>query len=206
MPDRGESSFDGDDLATWAALATMLEWLPPALDEPLQREHGLTHFEYGVLFALADSDDHSLRMSVLAGYANSTLSRLSRAVGRLEARGWTRRAPDPTDGRFTLATLTAEGLRGFRRATTVHEENVRRLVLDALTPTQKKRLREIASRVMHAVRETGAWPGATWGATVGTDDRRTSRPPSRARESLDRTQSGRPLGGSQKDAYRKPWS
>ena len=59
-------------------------------------------------------------MSVLAGYANSSLSRLSRAVARLETKGWVRRAPDPTDGRYTLATLTDLGVEKFDQATPGH--------------------------------------------------------------------------------------
>lgn len=160
MPEHDGPTLDGDDLVTWASLATLLEWLPPALDAPLQQAFGLTHFEYGVLFALAYAEDRSLRMSVLADYANSTLSRLSRAVGRLEARGWARRAADPADGRYTLAILTDEGLRQCARATPVHAENVRRLVLDALTRPQKQQLRTISARVMRSVREGGGWPGA----------------------------------------------
>src|SRR6478735_12763704 len=108
--------LEGDDLATWSALATVLEWLPPALDAQLQRDAGITHFEYGVLYALSRADDGTLRMSVLADYANSTLSRLSRAAARLEGRGWLRREPDPADGRFTLAVLTAAGRRTAEEA------------------------------------------------------------------------------------------
>src|SRR5690242_13464054 len=103
------SRLSSDDLETWSALATVLEWLPTALDTQLQRDAELTHFEYGVMFALANADDRTLRMSTLAGYSNSSLSRLSRAVARLEAKDWIRRSPDPTDGRFTLATLTDAG-------------------------------------------------------------------------------------------------
>lgn len=146
------ANLEGDDLATWASFATVLEWLPPALDAPLQ-ELGLTHFEYGVLYALAASPDHALRMSVLAGYANSTLSRLSRAVGRLESRGWARRTTDPADGRFTLAILTPDGVDQYERATPVHEANVRRLVLDALTPRQRSQLREVSRRVIRSMEE-----------------------------------------------------
>ena len=156
---RPPSSLDGDDLETWAALATVLEWLPPALDSALQ-ESGLTHFEYGVLFALADAPDHTLRMSVLAGYANSSLSRMSRAASRLEARGWMRREPDPADGRFTLAVLEDLGLQQYELATPGHVENVHRLVLDVLTQQQRKQLREISHRVMRAVHESGRHDGA----------------------------------------------
>ncbi len=88
MPDSiNPAVLAGDDLETWAALATVLEWLPPALDAQLQRDAGLTHFAYGILFALADAPDRTLRMSVLASYANSSLTRLSRTTSRLENKG-----------------------------------------------------------------------------------------------------------------------
>ena len=157
MKPTDSSILQGADLQSWAALATVLEWLPPALDARLQRDAGLTHFEYGILFALADASGRTLRMSVLAGYANSTLSRLSRAAARLERRGWVRRAVDPADGRYTLAILTDPGLAVFERATPGHTETVRRLVLDPLTQAQARQLREISRRIAHAIRADGAW-------------------------------------------------
>lgn len=151
------SPLTGDDLATWAALATVLEWLPPALDAGLARDVDLTHFEYGILYALATSPERTLRMSVLAGYANSSLSRLSRAATRLEGRGWISRTRDPADGRSTLARLTETGLEVFENATPVHEQNVRALVLDPLTSAQKQQLRAISGRIQRAIRENGGW-------------------------------------------------
>ncbi|RZS80103.1 DNA-binding MarR family transcriptional regulator [Motilibacter rhizosphaerae] len=151
------SALDDDEIRTWSALATVLEWLPPVLDAQLQQDAGLTHFEYGVLWALSDAEDRTLRMSVLAGYSNSTLSRLSRAVTRLEARRLVRRAPDPTDGRYTLATLTAQGQRTVDGAAPGHAELVRRLVLDPLTAAQVRQLREISRRIMGAVRAEDGW-------------------------------------------------
>ena len=147
----------GDDLETWSALATLLEWLPPALDAQLQRDAELTHFEYGVLYALAGAPDRTLRMSVLAGYANSSLSRLSRAASRLESRGWVRRAPDPSDGRYTLATLTELGVRKVDDATPGHVDTVHRLVLDRLTQPQTRQLREISRRITRAIRDEDGW-------------------------------------------------
>ena len=151
------SALQGEELETWAALATLLEWLPPALDAQLQRDADLSHFEYGILFALADAPERTLRMSVLAGYANSSLSRLSRAASRLEAKGWVRRATDPDDGRYTLATLTDEGVARYRLAAPGHAETVRRLVLDAITRPQAKQLREISGRITGAIRDGGGW-------------------------------------------------
>ena len=158
MPDpKAREPLDGDALETWAALATVLEWLPAALDTQLQRDSDLTHFEYGVMFALADADEHTLRMSTLAGYSNSSLSRLSRAVARLETRKWVRRSPDPADGRYTLATLTAAGRRKVDQAGPGHEDLVRRVVLDPLTGNQVRQLREISRRIMGAIRAEEGW-------------------------------------------------
>ncbi|WP_030159749.1 MarR family winged helix-turn-helix transcriptional regulator [Glycomyces sp. NRRL B-16210] len=147
----------GEDLETWAALATVLEWLPAALDSQLQRDAQLTHFEYGVLYALANAPDSTLRMSVLSGYANSSLSRLSRAVTRLESRGWVRREPDPVDGRFTLAILTDSGRTKVDEATPGHAQTVHRLVLDRLTKPQVRQLREISRRITRAIGDGQEW-------------------------------------------------
>jgi len=156
-PTAAPTELTGEDLETWAALATVLEWLPPALDAQLQRDAQLSHFEYGVLYALAQAPDGTLRMSVLAGYANSTLSRLSRAATRLETQGWLRRTPDPADGRYTLAVLTEPGKAKVRDATPGHVQLVHQLVLDRLTAPQTRQLREISRRIGRAVREDGGW-------------------------------------------------
>ncbi|MCX4554380.1 MULTISPECIES: MarR family winged helix-turn-helix transcriptional regulator [unclassified Streptomyces] len=151
------SRLSGDDLETWSALATVLEWLPAALDTQLQRDAVLTHFEYGVMFALAHAEDRTLRMSVLAGYANSSLSRLSRAVVRLEKKDWVRREPDPADGRFTLAILTDAGQRKVEQAAPGHEALVNRLVFESLTAAQTRQLRDISRRITKAIRTEDGW-------------------------------------------------
>ncbi|BDI23640.1 MarR family winged helix-turn-helix transcriptional regulator [Herbiconiux sp. L3-i23] len=157
IEDRTTRRLDGDDLETWSALATVLEWLPAALDEQLQRDAQVTHFEYGILYALANAPEATLRMSVLAGFANSSLSRLSRAATRLEARGWVQRATDPADGRFTLAMLTESGRAKFAEASPGHVELVHRVVLDRLTKQQKRQLREITSRLLSGIRDDEGW-------------------------------------------------
>ncbi|WIE64057.1 MarR family winged helix-turn-helix transcriptional regulator [Curtobacterium sp. MCLR17_036] len=139
--------WSAQELETWAAVATLLERLPAALDAQLQRDSGLTHFEYGVLYALDVAPDRRLRMSVLAGYASCTLSRLSRAVTRLEAKRWTTRATDPDDGRYTLALLTPAGHDVVARATPAHRALVDRVVFDALGPARAQALGEIARHV-----------------------------------------------------------
>jgi DNA-binding MarR family transcriptional regulator len=153
----GPPGFEGDELLTWSGLATVLEWLPALLDAQLQRDSELTHYEFGVLFALMHAPDSTLRMSVLAGYANSTLTRLSRAVTRLERRQWVQRAVDPRDGRYTLATLTDLGRDKVQQATPGHVATVRRLVLQPLTKAQQRQLQDITRRILSAAGAEQPW-------------------------------------------------
>lgn len=149
--------LSADEMEVWASVATLLERLPSALDAQLQRDSGLTHFEHGVLFALDTAPDRSLRLSVLAGYASCTLSRLSRAVSRLEAKGWVRRETDPTDGRFTLGILTPSGHDKVADSTPAHHALVRTLVFGSLTDAQTRQLRTISQRISTAIRPDEGW-------------------------------------------------
>jgi DNA-binding MarR family transcriptional regulator len=159
-PSPDPSGLSGDRLAAWASIATLLERLPAALDAQLQRDSGLTHYEHGLLFALDSTQGRTLRMSVLAGYANSTLSRLSRAISRLERKGWVRRETDPTDGRFTLAVLTEDGHALVAGATPAHHALVEELVFDSLTATQVRQLAAISQRIALAIDSTAPWAPA----------------------------------------------
>lgn len=156
-PSPGRDSFTADELETWSSVATLLEWLPAALDAQMQRDSEITHFEYGILFALSQADEESLPMKDLAGFANSTLSRLSRAVARLERREWVNRRPDPDDGRTTIATLTESGRTAARAATPGHVALVRRLVFDSLTPAQARAFGTACRRITSAIRDEGGW-------------------------------------------------
>lgn len=156
-PDDGLST---DELAIWASLATLLERLPTALDAQLQRDSGLTHFEHGILFALHSTPERTLRLSVLAAYASSTLSRLSRAVSRLEKKGWVRREIDPSDGRFTLGILTDAGAQVVIDSTPAHQALIRRLVFDTLTAAQARQLGVISRKVAEAAGPGGVWSPA----------------------------------------------
>jgi len=158
MTDRAESEgFTTEELETWSAVATMLEWLPAALDAQLRRDAGVSHFEFGILFALQQAEERTLRMSALAGFANSTLSRLSRAVARLEGHGWVSRRPDPADGRITLASLTEEGDAAVRSALPGHVELVRRLIFTPLAGAEAKQLAASARAVTGAIRSEPGW-------------------------------------------------
>ncbi|WP_433790971.1 MarR family winged helix-turn-helix transcriptional regulator [Actinoplanes sp. CA-252034] len=147
-----------DEHAAWMTLMGVLMRLPAALDAQLLRDAGLSHFEYGILAGLSEAPDRTLRMSVLAVLAEGSLARLSQAVGRLEKRGWVRRAPDPTDGRYTLASLTDEGWDKIVASAPGHVDNVRTLVFDTLTKTQVRQLHQIGRRILSATDPGGSCP------------------------------------------------
>ncbi|EKX62700.1 MarR family transcriptional regulator [Streptomyces ipomoeae] len=140
-----------EEMETWHALAGVMIRLPSALDTQLQRDAGISHMEYLVMTALSQSDERTLRMSELAANAGSSLSRLSHLVKRLEKSDWVRRAPDPEDGRYTLATLTDAGYAKVVDTAPGHVEAVRRYVFDALTKAQQRQLKDIGQRIWSAV-------------------------------------------------------
>jgi DNA-binding MarR family transcriptional regulator len=88
-----------------------------------------------------------MRMSRLALFANAELSRLSHMVKRLEKRGFVRREPDPTDGRYTNAILTDAGLAHMVEHAPAHVARVRELVFDALSLEQQAQLKEIVAAI-----------------------------------------------------------
>src|SRR5687767_1758803 len=97
------------ELAAWVRLAGLVELLPGVLDSQLQRDAGLSHFEYYVLAMLSEAPERTLRMTALAQRTNATLPRLSHVVRRLEDRGLVERFPCPEDRRATNARLTEQG-------------------------------------------------------------------------------------------------
>ena len=151
MDDSGPRWLDDGERETWLALVAMMIRLPGALDAQLQRDAGISHFEYQVLAVLSEAPQLTMRMSILAQLTEGSLPRLSQVAARLEKRGWLRRHPDPADGRYTLATLTEEGWAKVVATAPGHVATVRHLVMDPLTRTQARELREISHRVMHAI-------------------------------------------------------
>ena len=137
-----------EESAAWVRLVALTELLPVALDAQLQRDDGITHFEYVALMSLADAPDHTMRMTALAAQTNATLPRLSHVARRLEERGLIERFPCPEDRRATNATITEAGLRLLIDAGPGHIGTVRELVIDSLTPQQLEHLYEIAGAVL----------------------------------------------------------
>ena len=144
----GVQWLTAEELDSWLSVVRLMTWLPWSIDQQLQRDSKLAMVEYQVLAMLSESPRRTMRMSSLAEVTNASLSRLSRVVKRLEDRRFVSREPDPSDGRFTLAILTDEGLQTIVEAAPAHVAHVRSLVIDALSAEQLRRLGRDAERII----------------------------------------------------------
>jgi len=149
--------LNAEERQAWLALGSLVFNLGPALDAQLRRDAGISHFEYTILSSLSEAPERTLRMSELAVLADGSLPRLSQAVGRLENKQWVERSTDPTDGRYTLATLTDEGYAKVVATAPGHVNEVRRLIFDPLTATQVRQLATAAQRILAAVDPAGTF-------------------------------------------------
>ncbi len=147
---KGPRSLDAEELRSWQAFLHVAVQINAALNAQLRRDAGISHFEYAMMAALAEAPERTLRMSTLAGRAEGSLPRLSQVATRLEGKGWVRRSPDPSDGRFTLATLTDAGLAKLQETAPGHVSEVRRQLFDALTKSQVRQLTTICERIARA--------------------------------------------------------
>lgn len=140
-----------EESATWLSVWTMTVWLPARLDAQLRKDSGLSLVEYHSLSQIDMSPDRTLRLSELAAVTNMTLSHLSRVVSRLEDADLLRRAPDPADGRYTLAILTDAGHDRVVAAAPGHVEAVRKYVFDGLSDEQKAALGDAMGPIVEAL-------------------------------------------------------
>lgn len=150
--------LSADERDAWTALSWLMLKLPGEFDTQLQRDSGISFFEYLVLAGLSMSRDRRMRMSDLAQFVNGSLSRLSNVVKRLEERGWVSREPCVRNGRFIEATLTDAGWAVVDKAAPGHVEAVRRAVFDVLRPEQVAQLRDIGRQIAAQVEPHHPWP------------------------------------------------
>jgi DNA-binding MarR family transcriptional regulator len=132
----------------WRSFLSATLGLSDALARQLQRDAAMPHAYYEILVALSEAPDRTLRMSELAGIRNSSRSRLSHAVARLEEAGWVTRRDCPTDKRGSFAMLTTAGFAALEQAAPGHVTEVREKLFDQLTPDQVEQLGEISKAIL----------------------------------------------------------
>ncbi|MEV6995966.1 MarR family transcriptional regulator [Streptomyces sp. NPDC093228] len=116
----------------WRALMRVLVALPKALDDDLLKSTGLTMSEYQVLVHLSEATEREMRMTELAAATALSVSRISRVVNAMQARGWVDKRRDAHDARGSVATLTSEGLGRLESAYPTNLASARRRVIGHL--------------------------------------------------------------------------
>ncbi|MFI7481378.1 MarR family winged helix-turn-helix transcriptional regulator [Kocuria sp. M1R5S2] len=129
-----------EEREAWLALVSIMFTLPGSIESQLQAEAELSLAEYLVLAMLSEAPDRRRRMSDLAAVTNTSQSRLSRIVARLERDGLVVRTGDVKDKRVVLAEITDRGLEKVEEVAPGHVEHVRRTVVDRLTAEQVRQL------------------------------------------------------------------
>jgi DNA-binding MarR family transcriptional regulator len=152
--------FTPSEFAAWRGLLRLRETVVRALDEQLRNDHALSIDDYGILITLVGQPDLRLRMSRLGEQRMLTPSGITRAVARLEERGFLRREQDPSDGRAFFATLTADGAQALRRAQRTHHAIVRELYLDRLDQDELAELGALFEKAVPGVVSSSEWPAA----------------------------------------------
>lgn len=140
--------LDEREQRAWRSYLLATRMLSATLDRALMADAHMPHAYYEILVRLSEAPGRTLRMSDLAEASDSSRSRLSHAVARLEEVGWVSRHTCPTDRRGALAVLTDEGFAALEAAAPGHVETVRKHLFDVLTAEQVDQLQAICDAVV----------------------------------------------------------
>jgi len=133
---------------TWIGwiFSTRLFW--EEVERDLQQDADMPFGYYDILVMLSETPGRAMRMSDLADSTQSSRSRLSHAVNRLEQLGWVERRSCPEDRRGQLAVLTDAGFAALAETAPHHVESVRTHLFDVLTPEQVGQLDSITETLL----------------------------------------------------------
>lgn len=132
----------------WRGYQQMSVQLEALLHRTLVRETGLSLSDYEVLVHLSESPEGMLRAFELGSALQWEKSRLSHHLRRMEKRGLIERQTCDSDGRGLFVVLTGPGREAIEAAAPSHVADVRRYLIDILTPQQLETLTEISEKVL----------------------------------------------------------
>ncbi len=145
--DPDSRQLDERELAAWRGLLFAYRNMTAAIDQRLEREHGLALSSYEVLLLLSQAPDNSLRMGNLADLLLLSRSGLTRLVDRLAARGYVERHTCPSDRRGTYARLTEAGRKKFEQARPTNLAGIREQFVSRIETDDLEDLARIWDRI-----------------------------------------------------------
>lgn len=132
----------------WNSYQRMRTRLSERLNRELAHETGLSEADFEILVALIESPDETVRALALRCGLEWEKSRLSHQLRRMEQRGLVRREVCTEDNRSTIIRITDAGRRLAEDAKRQHEQAVRSIVCDSLTPAQLDALGCISEAIL----------------------------------------------------------
>ncbi|MFJ2634094.1 MarR family winged helix-turn-helix transcriptional regulator [Streptomyces sp. NPDC087422] len=140
--------LEPEEKAAWDSFIRMQETLIGRLSRHVQTDSGMSASDYIVLSSLTERGGGRMRFLDLAKSVEWEKSRMSHQVSRMTKRGLTVREECPDDGRGAFVVATPAGYKAIEDAAPMHVERVRRLFVDALTPSQLSTLALISKRIL----------------------------------------------------------
>lgn len=144
-------SLTAEERAVWRAYQRMSVSVFSRLNRELLQEARISLPDYEVLVTLMDSPERRLRAFELGAELQWEKSRLSHHLKRMENRGLVERMVCESDGRGLWVGLTAAGVASIGTATPIHDETVKRLLLDAMERPQQALLVELSEKVSASI-------------------------------------------------------
>ena len=145
---QGPRWLDAREARAWRSYTAMRVQVQARLARGLSRRSGLSEADYDVLVHLSEAPDGRLRPFQLCEALQWEKSRLSHQLTRMAKRGLVTREDCTTDARGAFVVLTPSGRSAIEAAAPSHVEEVRRCLIDVLTPDQLDALADIAETVL----------------------------------------------------------
>jgi DNA-binding MarR family transcriptional regulator len=141
-----DPELDELERRAWRAFLTKHAKVARILETDLVARSALPLAEFDVLFQLAQSDDHRLRMNELANRVLLSRAGITRLVDRLVADGLVARLKCESDARGFFAVLTDSGLTRLDEARPGHLAAVKRYFVESFSRPELETLAELMER------------------------------------------------------------
>ncbi|MGC8460540.1 MAG: MarR family winged helix-turn-helix transcriptional regulator [Candidatus Dormibacteria bacterium] len=152
----------------WRTHLLASQGLTDIVQRELQQHVNMLLIHYEILEHLIDVPERSLRMSELADSAQSSRSRLSHAISRLEEIGYVERKECPIDRRGSYAVLTEAGEQAYNAARPHVERSLERHLYDVLDDTEQQQLLELYTKLLSHLAGTDALPSSCTSGLLDT--------------------------------------
>lgn len=142
--------LDALERRAWRAFLSRHARVARILEADLMARNDLPLAEFDVLFQLAVSEGHRLRMNELANRVLLSRAGITRLVDRLVADGLVARAKCDVDARGSYAVLTDRGRARLDEARPGHLTAVKRYFVDSFSRAELETLAELMERTVPA--------------------------------------------------------